>query len=111
MNWGRNPQDLDLHVKQLRNGREVCHSFYDNKNCGGFALDVDNRLGGDNGAETMTFTALDADSEYIVFVYDYTVKNTPSYLPASQSRVAFYREGYAPTQISVPTTETDPLKK
>jgi len=111
MNWGPFPKDLDLHVLQLKAGQVVCHAFYDNKNCGGFTLDVDNRLGGDNGAETVSFSKLDADSEYMVFVYDYSVKSAPTYLPQSQARVAFYREGYTPTQISVPTQDNDPSRR
>merc|ERR1711962_874773 len=56
MTWGPQPRDLDLHVIEFYDNYQ-CETYYSNKNgCYGLSLDVDNTQGGDNGAETITWS-------------------------------------------------------
>lgn len=69
LGWEDKPMDLDLHVM----GR-VCHVYYMRKNCVTHMLDVDNRKGGQNGFETITFTDIDShrNNKYLVFIDDFS---------------------------------------
>ena len=100
MNWINLPNDLDLHVKQLKAGSEACHCYYSHKECDGFSLDVDNRHGGENGAETITWSHGDYSSQYIIFVHDFSGGAT--HLSGSGARVALYNKGQDPTTVYVP---------
>jgi len=104
MNWGHSPSDLDLHVLQFSNSNpnKSCETFYGNKHCDGLSLDVDNTSGGDNGAETITWTE-PGDNWYILFVYDFSKDGTQ--LSDSGARLSFYAEDFTFTE-NIP--ETDP---
>ena len=87
LNWGQLPKDLDLHTLQYSNSTQFCETFYNNKNgCEGLNLDVDNTLGGDKGAETITWTE-PGDNWYLLYVYDYSEADTT----LVQSEVRFGR--------------------
>jgi len=107
MNWGRNPNDLDLHVLQInRNNGATCETYYGNKNgCSGLWLDVDNTRGGHNGAETITWGG-SSNNVYLMYVYDYS--NTGTRLVQSSARIALYLNNRRlPITMDVATRDTN----
>ena len=72
MEWGTHPEDLDLHVTEFTDIGTGCEVYYQHMECQGLSLDIDNRHGGDEGAETITWTQdLDGFS-YLIHVVDYS---------------------------------------
>merc|ERR1711962_554235 len=107
MNWGRKPNDLDLHVLQInRNNGATCETYYRNKNgCSGLWLDVDNTSGGHNGAETITWGG-SSNNVYLMYVYDYS--NTGTRLVQSSARIALYLNNRRlPITMDVATRDTN----
>lgn len=79
LNWAEKPEDLDLYTYQINteDTAQVCTTDYMNKsNCTGVNLDLDNRKGGDNGPETVTFSSTPNKSDFIYMIYvdDYSQK-------------------------------------
>jgi len=79
LNWASLPKDLDLYSWQLpdRHGSGCLTSWRAKERCRGARLDLDNTKGGDNGAETITYSygrrEREEDSSiYAVFVHDYS---------------------------------------
>merc|ERR1712112_708468 len=109
MNWGQNPQDLDLHVLQIdrKSGKETCHTYYENKDgCSGLSLDVDNTKGGYAGAETITWDDAD-DFLYLMYVHDWS-HEPETHIVESEARIALYlNKSGSPTTMEVPTTDTN----
>merc|ERR1711892_118377 len=105
MNWGHLPLDLDLHVIQISSSgsNHSCETYYNERDgCDGLFLDVDNTHGGDNGAETITWTE-PGDNWYLLFVFDYS--RDEKTLAQSYARLSFYAEDFIITEY-VP--EADP---
>ena len=77
MTWQtENPQDIDLYVMSVKktDHRDTCKTYWDEKdNCQGLNLDVDNRKGGPQGAETITLTnnAINKDYVYLIAIEEY----------------------------------------
>ena len=107
MNWGSKPRNLDLHTAQVdgSTGTIVCETAYNKGGCKGLRLDVDNREGGHNGAETITWDD-PADYIYLVFIHDYT-GDAQEPLAKSQARVAFYGNNNQTDRWSVPTVDSN----
>jgi len=55
LTWGRLPLDLDLQLSFMTSGR-LCQVGYFSVNCGNVRLNIQNRLGGTVGCETITIT-------------------------------------------------------
>ena len=70
LSWGKNPMDLDLYSNQINkyDTNDECLTYYcDGKDeCPGATFDVDNKQGGLNGSETITFCDND---DYVQMVY------------------------------------------
>jgi len=70
LSWGANPKDLDLYSNQVNKNtsEDECLTYYcDGKeSCPGSNFDVDNKAGGYNGSETITFCDND---DYVQMVY------------------------------------------
>jgi len=98
LNWGPQPSDLDLHVIEFDlGGNYVCETYYSNKNgCIGLSLDVDNTQGGDNGAETITWStagplqdqANSSPTPYPTTAYPTTAYPTTAYPTTAYSTAA-----------------------
>merc|ERR1719187_629106 len=77
MNWNEKPEDLDLTSIQIdTNTQETCKTNYaDKTGCTGVKLDWDNRKGGDQGPETITYEGLGSYRQYIYMIYvdDYSM--------------------------------------
>ena len=85
MNWGTNPQDLDLHVTEF-SSNYTCDTYYGNKTgCEGLSLDVDNTNGGNAGAETITWNQYLDSLSFLIYVVDYS--REPDY-PLAKSQVS-----------------------
>jgi len=72
MNWDEKPSDLDVFSFQtnINDRSETCSTYYGNKKgCSGVTLDKDNDRGGTNGAETITFSNITENSNYVYMVY------------------------------------------
>jgi hypothetical protein len=103
LNWGPDPTDLDSHAIQLSGTYdELCHVYYSNKQCPLVSLDLDNTQGGNNGAETITWSGRDSNI-YLLYIKDYAPNpNVP--MVASSAIVNLY--GNAPTvTIHIPTLD------
>merc|ERR1712025_326501 len=104
MNWGQNPQDLDLHVLQIdrKSGEETCHTSYENKHgCSGLSLDTDETKGGDAGAETITWDDA-GDSLYLMYVHDWS-HEPETHIVESEARIALYSNNTeSPITMAVP---------
>lgn len=93
LTWGEVPADLDAHLLGQRNGRNY-HVYYAERKPsaaeGTATLDVDDTTG--FGPETVTMT-VDADSQYIFYVADYSNRSgsAATALSASGARVEVYR--------------------
>merc|ERR1712112_447917 len=109
MNWGQNPQDLDLHVLQIdrKSGEETCHTSYRNQHgCSGLSLDTDEQEGGDAGAETITWDDA-GDSLYLMWVHDFS-HEPETHIVESEARIALYSNNTeSPITMKVPTTDTN----
>jgi len=109
MNWGENPQDLDLHVLQIdrKSGEETCHTSYRNQHgCSGLSLDTDEQEGGDAGAETITWDDT-GDSLYLMYVHDWS-HEPETHIVESEARIALYSNNTeSPITMEVPTTDTN----
>jgi len=109
MNWGQNPQDLDLHVLQIdrKSGEETCHTSYENKHgCSGLSLDTDETKGGDAGAETITWDDA-GDSLYLMYVHDWS-HEPETHIVESEARIALYSNNTeSPITMEVPTKDTN----
>jgi len=70
LTWGQNPKDLDMYSSQVNKNdtNDQCLTYYcDGKDeCPGATYDVDNKQGGLNGAETITFCD---NEDYVQTVY------------------------------------------
>merc|ERR1719495_383579 len=108
MNWGEEPQDMDLHAFQVNkeNSHQTCLTYWDSRNgCDGLQLDLDNRDGGLNGAETITFTdmAINKHYSYMVFVHDYSNRK----LKESDTQVTF-TDGTRSFRVEMPDDDIQP---
>ena len=94
LNWGPKPLDLDLKVVKLDpvTGANKCITYWNNRRkCQGLALDIDNRKGGEKGAETITWYE-EARNEYIIFVQDFS-RELATPFERSHARIALYGPG------------------
>lgn len=91
LNWGPDPPDLDTHILQInRTTGESCLTWWQERGgCPGLAMDVDTVGGGDNGAETVTWTSLD-DFVYLIFIRDYEFQVGDKAIVESGARMALY---------------------
>ena len=73
LTWGETPEDLDLYSHRVsrHDTTEQCMSYYcDGKDpCNGTVFDIDNKYGGLNGSETITYCNTE-DYSNMVFVDD-----------------------------------------
>ena len=76
LTWGEKPDDLDLAVWEipLDRSRDDCITKWHKPNCKTTHLDIDNRQGGHNGAETITWGKDLKDYAYIIYVNNYKNK-------------------------------------
>ena len=70
MTWSDMPYDLDLHVMAVKKlDNSTCKTFFGNMDsCEKISLDVDNRSGGQNGAETLTLEDKTINQQYIYII-------------------------------------------
>ena len=72
MTWQtENPKDIDLYVMSVKktNHQDTCKTYWEEKeNCPGLNLDVDNRNGGSQGAETITLTNHQTNQDYVYLI-------------------------------------------
>ena len=111
LNWGPKPLDLDLKVVKLKKNEQIeCIAYWNNKeNCKGLRLDVDNRRGGQNGAETITWNDELPDNQFIIFVQDFS-READSPLEVSNARVAIYGPK-AGEVVEMPVPKKKPAKR
>lgn len=102
LQWGSEPQDLDLHVSS-----DDYHVFFSNpqakgKNNEEAILDVDDQNG--DGPETITITNMQPDSSYLVMVdnYSYRGHGGDHTLSESQATVTIYSPTGETFSYSVP---------
>jgi len=105
MNWGPDPDDLDLHVLQFTKTGYVCKTYYANKNgCVGLSLDVDNTIGGNAGAETITWNQDLSDYDFLIYVQDWSRWSTHPFKD-SQAVLSVYGNSSTLIQRSVPRVD------
>ena len=80
INWEKaKPADIDVHVVSVKKSdNSHCKTYFNNKNgCNEVSLDLDNRHGGLNGAETVTLTNNQINSQYryLVAIMDYEFRH------------------------------------
>merc|ERR1719348_1729677 len=89
LTWGEEPQDLDLYSYRVHenNTNDQCLTYFcDHKDpCDGVTFDVDNRNGGNNGTETITYCAGSEGYSNMVYVDD--LSGEGSTLLASSARL------------------------
>ena len=76
MSWGtESPRDVDIHVVSVKKSdQSTCRTYYDNQNgCTEIIQDVDNRKGGNSGAETVTLldNSINKEYTYLIGIEDY----------------------------------------
>ena len=76
MSWGtESPRDVDIHVISVKKSdQSTCRTYYDNQNgCTEIIQDVDNRKGGNSGAETVTLldNSINKEYTYLIGIEDY----------------------------------------
>jgi len=110
MNWDSLPKDLDLHVFRvnINNTEESCTTNWLGKNCQGLSLDLDNRDGGDKGAETITFGKEDGGScsvheNYVDMIYVDDHSEQPKEFRSSSTRLTITDGKQTITEIMDPT--------
>jgi len=88
LTWGEEPQDLDLYSYRVHenNTEDQCLTYYCNGKdpCNGTAFEVDNKNGGLNGSETITYCSTD---EYTNMVYVDDLSGQGSSLISSEARL------------------------
>jgi uncharacterized protein YfaP (DUF2135 family) len=90
LNWEDNPPDMDLYSLQVNmyDSSETCLTYHHNMNgCPTVSLDQNNDKGGNNGAETITYRDVEANSRYthMIFIDDYSGRGAS--LAESRSRI------------------------
>jgi len=80
LTWEKaNPRDVDIHVMAVKKSdRKLCRTMYLTQNsCKKVSLDLDNRQGGLNGAETVTLldNTINKGYRYLVGIHDYGFEN------------------------------------
>ena len=93
LTWGAEPNDLDSHLLAYRDGTQITHVYYSNKNYTGsdgkvhINLDVDDTTS--YGPETISIYYLDPGFTYYYYIYDYSgTKGIPS-----EARITLYDNG------------------
>jgi len=106
MEWGTHPEDLDLHVTEFTDIGTACEVYYQHMECQGLSLDIDNRHGGDEGAETITWTQdLDGFS-YLIHVVDYSRESEYPFT-VSQASLTIYGDNTTLFQQFVPEEDVN----
>ena len=92
LSWVGMPNDLDFYVfrRTWSDWEDSCLTYYSKKtSCETATLDLDNRKGGDNGAETITFHNVGSqqDNVYMIFVQNYGYNPSPSEFKNSAAHI------------------------
>merc|ERR1719402_1198440 len=90
LNWEETPADMDLYSFQVNkeDTRETCLTYHGNMNdCLATTLDQDNRNGGNNGVETVSYHEVAANARYTHMVYVDDASGRGASLAESKARV------------------------
>ena len=94
LSWGEEPQDLDLYSYRVNsdNVTDTCLTYYCNGKdpCNGTAFNIDNKSGGLNGSETITYCETE---EYTNMVYVDDLSGKGASLMTSQARLSIVGAG------------------
>ncbi len=92
LRWGQTPSDLDSHLVKIKDGVQIYHICYCNKN----PSDADANLDRDDidsyGPETITISSLDPNATYKYYVHDFSNRDNHQdiQLANSQATVEVY---------------------
>ena len=88
LTWGEDPQDLDLYSYRVHKNEteDQCLTYYCNGKdpCNGTAFEVDNKSGGLNGSETISYCSTE---DYTNMVYVDDLSGEGASLVSSQARL------------------------
>jgi len=93
LSWIGNPEDLDIYAfrRSSSDWEDSCLTYYSKKtSCQTATLDLDNRHGGNNGAETITFHNVQdqQDQVYMIFVQNYGYNPSPREFKNSKAHIS-----------------------
>lgn len=110
LNWNKNPKNMDLYSFQVNkdNSRQNCMVYPGSKNCTGVTMNLDNKAGGLNGSETITYHGVASKSHYTYMVYVDDYSNKGSSLQESEARITI-TDGSKSVDVSIPPYDNTTL--
>ena len=99
LTWGIEPVDLDLHL-YICDSTSTCHIFYSSKICTGANLDIDDRTS--YGPETITIETYDVSKTYLLYVHDYTNRESSSPVSISEGIIDLRPSGEDKVSLTYP---------
>ena len=90
---------MDLHL-YICDSTSTCHIFYSSKICTGANLDIDDRTS--YGPETITIETYDVTKTYLLYVHDYTNRDSSSSVSISGGKIDLKPSGEDKVSLTYP---------